>query len=157
MAVSIVGWLGLGTTFRHHKLIEPPAYTRPPVALTGEDMLPSISVSGGPPAIIQWGGIFDAPKAGRLLMYWIWTPPYSPSPGLWRGLETRLIYNLPVQQALNRCLLPDPPPFSVGVGNQLATLNGQMVTAACRLAVADGLLMASVAADARRAMAEAES
>jgi len=126
------------------------------IALTGEDQFPTVHNIGGPPAIIQWGGAFDAPKAGRLLMFWIWTPPYSEAPGIWRGVETRLLFNLPVQQALNRCKLPDPPEFSVGVGNQIATLNGQMVTAACRLSVADGLIMAATAADARRALAEVE-
>ena len=158
MPVSVIGWLGLGVALKGSKLVEPLGYTRPPIAWSGEDQAPRIDGLTGPPATILYGGAFDGPgRAAKLLMFWQWTPPYSLCPGQWRGEEIRLIYTQPIQHSLNRHRLPDPPEFTIPSGHQLGTLNGQPVIAACRLAIAGGLLMSATAAAARRAPAPAEA
>ena len=88
-------------------------------------------------------------------MWWPWHPPFCMVPGTFQPIEVRLIFNMRVQHALNRCRLPDAPDFTIAAGQQVGTLNGQAITTGVRLSVCDGLLMSSAAADARRAPAEA--
>jgi hypothetical protein len=153
MPVSVMGWLGLASSIRGHKLVELPGYQRPPVNLAGEDVLPRVHRIGGPPGSeIRFAGLFDAPSrlSGRLLIYWKTVPPYSVVPGSFRGEEIRTIWTTPVQQLINRSLL-DEIDDTVPIGAELGLLNGQVITAATKLAFVGGVLMSTQAADSNRA------
>ena len=155
MPVFCVGWLALGTRIVGNKLTEVGGYIRPPIALCGEDKLPGVDGLTGQPATALFGGIFDAPKGGRLLLYWQWNPPFCEVPGRWRGEEVRVIFDTRIQQALNHARTADEPGFSIAASTSLGTLNGQRIFAACRLGIADGLIMSAIGAEARRASVEA--
>ena len=157
MPVFCVGWLALGSQMRGTKLTEVSGYIRPPVALCGEDKLPGIDGLTGQPATVLFGGVFDAPKGGRLLLYWQWNPPFCEVPGRWRGEEVRVIFDTRIQQALNRARTADVPGFSIAASTSIGALNGSRIFAACRLGICDGLIMSTAAADARRAVAEVET
>ena len=158
MPISVTAWLSLGLAVRGSKMVEVSGANRVPVAISGEDALPQINGITGPEAPILFAGLYDAVKGGRLLMHWPLIPPFClTTSGVWQGEEIRTVWDQPTQHALNKWRAPNIPDrsFAIASGQRLGTVNGQPVTAACRLAVCDGLLMPAIAADARRAPAEA--
>ena len=155
MAVCFAAWLGLATQRNGNRLVEVQKYVRPAVALSGEDQLPALPETAGPEALaIVYGGLYDAPTGGRLLAYWLWLPPPIMVGSPWPDI--RLTFDLRMQQALNRSRVPGhAEDHSVASGQVLGSMNGRDFVSGIRLAIHGGVIMSSLAVEAKRTAADA--
>jgi hypothetical protein len=157
--MPITGWLGLGW-LAGDVFAEAVGYERPAVIMAvGEHAsLPRIAGITGPPGqFLTHGGLFDAVSAGHCLLSWSWAPTRIAVPGHvpapddppaldrfdqrcdFPSTDYMLRFVSPVEHAVNaNNMIGGISAFAIEKNHVLGQLNGQIVSAGCRLVLVDG-------------------
>jgi hypothetical protein len=119
--------------------------TRPHVRFRGHpriDAVPQIfGVSEPVGMVLSHGAIYDHISGGAPLIYWQWLPPFQEARSDFRPVDITVSLSFYLSLAIAASRTGKPVDCAISQGEIVGSLNGQPITAATRLSVADGGLV----------------
>jgi hypothetical protein len=153
------GYLALGVGIERELLIECQNYVRPAFisAVHGGDPtqqtllrvpdVPGFEVGDQ----VTVGGIYDSEVAGHCLGWWDWKPVRVELPGTFPQLDIIVQFSHLVTLAINSTSATGrTAELDIPRGAAIGSVNGNPITAGCRLLVSNGRLIARATAPAKR-------
>jgi hypothetical protein len=148
MTAPLAGWLAFGTFDCDAEIfIEAQDYERPRIDIPAGEILSFSRWTpiGGPAGfVITHGALFATETNGfSPLLCWRWAPLWLEAPGSWAPFDLRMDLASPVAHAVAATAgTEDIARLDVARGSLVGHINGMPVTAACRLAIAGGQVIA---------------
>jgi hypothetical protein len=141
---AFAGYLSVGC-MKGGVFVAATGYTRPHVRFRGHpsiDAVPQVVGASEPVGmVLSHGAIYDHITGGEPLITWPWLPPFQEVRCDFRPLDVSVSLAFYLSLAIAASRTGKPVDCAMSQGETLGTINGQSITPATRLSVADGGLV----------------